>query len=245
MKAGQRQSACSLETVSESRAVGETIGYQLRRLRRLRDITQEELADRANVSRDLVAKLEQGRRHTARLSSLASFARALDVELSALLERATEDDEAAGPVALRNARTVSGTIDRDMPELSLALGGCEPRDAVSVVERLLGEDVALSLAGIAQLVHEWLVVDAPQLAEPRAGRRIGTGLVDRVEDRAEALGPTAAFAGRRPDGMVSCVRRAGRRCARLPFGDRGLWSRHDWKNWVSRRFRPAGGCGRR
>jgi transcriptional regulator with XRE-family HTH domain len=46
--------------VSESREVGETIGYQLRWLRRLRGLTQEELADRANVSRDLVAKLEQG-----------------------------------------------------------------------------------------------------------------------------------------------------------------------------------------
>jgi len=86
------------------------IGYQLRRLRRLRGLTQEELADRANVSRDLVAKLEQGRRHTARITSLASLARALDVELSALVKRATpaleaEDGDAAGLVALRNAVT--------------------------------------------------------------------------------------------------------------------------------------------
>jgi transcriptional regulator with XRE-family HTH domain len=71
---------------------------------------QEELADRANVSRDLVAKLEQGRRHTARIASLASLARALDVGLSALVEQATpmlefEDGEAAGLVALRNALT--------------------------------------------------------------------------------------------------------------------------------------------
>jgi transcriptional regulator with XRE-family HTH domain len=62
-------------------------------------MTQEELADRANVSCDLVAKLEQGRRHTARTTSLASLARALDVELSALVERAppaleTEDGKA-------------------------------------------------------------------------------------------------------------------------------------------------------
>jgi transcriptional regulator with XRE-family HTH domain len=78
-----------LRTVSESREIGETIGYQLRRLRRLRGLTQEALADRANVSRDLVAKLEQGRRHTARITSLASLARALDVELSALVRTAT------------------------------------------------------------------------------------------------------------------------------------------------------------
>jgi transcriptional regulator with XRE-family HTH domain len=73
--------------VSDSREAGETIGYQLRRLRRLRGLTQEELADRADLSRDLVAKLEQGRRHTARIASLMSLARALDVELSALLTR--------------------------------------------------------------------------------------------------------------------------------------------------------------
>jgi len=84
-----------LSAVSESREVGETIGYQLRRLRRLRGLTQEELADRANVSRDLVAKLEQGRRQTARITSLASLARALDVELSALVRSATRVPENA------------------------------------------------------------------------------------------------------------------------------------------------------
>jgi transcriptional regulator with XRE-family HTH domain len=94
--------------MSKSGEVGESIGYQLRRLRRLRGLTQEELADRANVSRDLVAKLEQGRRHTARLSSLASLAGALDVELSALVERAPavpeiEECDAAGAVALEDA----------------------------------------------------------------------------------------------------------------------------------------------
>jgi tetratricopeptide (TPR) repeat protein len=47
------------------------------------------LADRANVSRDLVGKLEQGRRQTARISSLVSLACALDVELAALVTRAT------------------------------------------------------------------------------------------------------------------------------------------------------------
>jgi transcriptional regulator with XRE-family HTH domain/tetratricopeptide (TPR) repeat protein len=177
--------------VSESREIGETIGCQLRRLRRLRGLTQEELADRANVSRDLVAKLEQGRRRTARLSSLASFARALDVELSALLERAmpvleTEDSEVAGPVA-----------PGDMPELSLALGGCDPPDAVAVVEGLIDEDVALSLTSIAHLVHEWLVVELPQLAELRAGRRIGSGLVDRVERRVEQLRYIDDFVGGR------------------------------------------------
>ena len=85
-----------------SREIGETIGYQLRRLRRLRRLTQEELADRANVSRDLVAKLEQGRRQTARITSLVSLACALDVELSALVKRAGD-----GPAIRERATTMT------------------------------------------------------------------------------------------------------------------------------------------
>ena len=88
-------------TVDESRKVGDTIGWQLRRLRRLRGLTQEELADRANVSRDLVAKLEQGRRQTARITSLESLARALDVELSVLVTRPAPARE---PIARRTDR---------------------------------------------------------------------------------------------------------------------------------------------
>jgi transcriptional regulator with XRE-family HTH domain len=123
--------------VSESREVGDTIGYQLRRLRRRRGLTQEELADRANVSRDLVAKLEQGQRHTARISSLESFARALDVELSALVERApplleTEDGEAAGRVTLRNARTIS----RSSPAATDVVRDAELPSHVELRERL-------------------------------------------------------------------------------------------------------------
>ena len=111
--------------MSGSREVGETIGYQLRRLRRLRGLTQEALADRADVSRDLVAKLEQGRRHTARITSLASLARALDVELSALVRTATPVPERAsrrsdpqlgdGPVMRKPATTMmaaSALVDR-------------------------------------------------------------------------------------------------------------------------------------
>jgi DNA-binding transcriptional regulator YiaG len=88
-------------------------------------------------------------------------------------------------------------IGRETPELVLAVGECAPRDAVSVVERIVDEDVAVSLADIAQLVHEWLVVDPPQLAEPRAGRRIGAGLVDRVERRVEQLRYIDDFVGGR------------------------------------------------
>jgi tetratricopeptide (TPR) repeat protein len=105
----------------------------------------------------------------------------LDVELSALVERAM-------PVL---------ETDESEAELSLALDACAPRDAAAVVERLVGEDGALSLTGIARLVHEWLVVEPPQLAELRAGRRIGDSLGDRVQRRVEQLRHMDDFLGGR------------------------------------------------
>jgi transcriptional regulator with XRE-family HTH domain len=95
------------------------------------------------------------------------------------------------------AENSSERISRDIPAALLAFGQCEPRGAVSAVERIVGEDVAVSLLDTAQLVHEWLVADPPQLTEPRAGRRIGTGLVDRVERRVEQLRHIDDFVGGR------------------------------------------------
>ncbi|MFI6470671.1 helix-turn-helix domain-containing protein [Streptomyces sp. NPDC050516] len=45
----------------------EHLGDRLSRLRRLADLTQEGLADRSGVSVDVVRKLEQKRKHSARL----------------------------------------------------------------------------------------------------------------------------------------------------------------------------------
>lgn len=64
-----------------------TIGDRLRRLRAERALTQESLAERAGLSVDMVKKLEQGRRTTARLTTLAALANALDVPLSSLTDR--------------------------------------------------------------------------------------------------------------------------------------------------------------
>jgi transcriptional regulator with XRE-family HTH domain len=64
-----------------------TIGDRLRRLRSERGLTQEQLAERAGVSVDLIKKLEQGRRESARLTSLTALATALDVPRSDLLDK--------------------------------------------------------------------------------------------------------------------------------------------------------------
>ncbi|GAA4016021.1 helix-turn-helix transcriptional regulator [Streptomyces plumbiresistens] len=66
-------------------ASAEHLGDRLARLRRLADLTQEEVAERSGVSVDVVRKLEQKRKHSARLPTLHALSRGLGVELTALL----------------------------------------------------------------------------------------------------------------------------------------------------------------
>jgi transcriptional regulator with XRE-family HTH domain len=175
--------------VDESREVGETIGYQLRRLRRLRGLTQEELADRADVSRDLVAKLEQGRRRTARIASLASLARALDVELSALLMRAASARE---PVARRrDRRSIEGTMIRDRATTMT--------DASALVDRIHRAYQAAHYSEAAGLLPSVShTVDALVADGPANGRRDALRLQASIAVAAAKLATKAgdALAGR-------------------------------------------------
>jgi transcriptional regulator with XRE-family HTH domain len=85
----------------------EGLGRTLRGLRRLADLTQEELAERSNVSVDVIRQLEQGRKHSARLPTLHALANGLGVELTTLLgdPPAVASCETDGPrfVAVRRA----------------------------------------------------------------------------------------------------------------------------------------------
>lgn len=65
--------------------MSEHLGDRLARLRRLADLTQEALAERSGVSVDVVRKLEQKRKHSARLPTLHALSRGLGVELTALI----------------------------------------------------------------------------------------------------------------------------------------------------------------
>lgn len=104
------------------------------RIRELRGklLTQQELADRAQVSVDLIRKLEQGRRHTASITSLQQIARALDVDVADLLSKATplpSDDPESGVVALRRVLT---SVDDLLGE---GCDDCGSGAGVNVVDR--------------------------------------------------------------------------------------------------------------
>lgn len=94
--------------------IGENIG----RLRWLSDLTQEELADRAGVSVDLIRRLEQGNRNAARLSSLYRIAAALDVPLLALFGHDTvlQPDDRHDGGSINALREVLTPENGDRPE---------------------------------------------------------------------------------------------------------------------------------
>ncbi|MEU0332245.1 helix-turn-helix domain-containing protein [Streptomyces sp. NPDC006193] len=102
-----------------------TIGDRIRSLREFRDLTQEQLAERAGVHVDTIRKLEQGQRQSARITTLRALARALDVQLERLVGQPTMTQqlhEDGGLIALRDAiqdlRSLPGVpADDDLDEV--------------------------------------------------------------------------------------------------------------------------------
>ncbi|MER8067128.1 helix-turn-helix transcriptional regulator [Streptomyces sp. NPDC094034] len=83
-----------------------SIGDRIRSLREFRDVTQEQLAERAGVHVDTIRKLEQNVRQSARINTLRALARALDVQLERLVGQPTVTQELTadgGLIALRDA----------------------------------------------------------------------------------------------------------------------------------------------
>jgi transcriptional regulator with XRE-family HTH domain len=92
-----------------------TITDNLPRIRRARGFTQEELAERSGVSIDVITRLEQGRKHAARWSTLIALANALDVTVPLLISPpGLIAHDAPGALvdvaALRQAITYTGDI---------------------------------------------------------------------------------------------------------------------------------------
>ncbi|MEV4253671.1 helix-turn-helix transcriptional regulator [Spirillospora sp. NPDC049652] len=101
-----------------------TIGTNLKRIRHERGMSQEGLAEVAGLSRDTIAKLEQGRRRGERTTTLMKLARALDVEITELTgrrERLGGDRDGASVLAVRDVLLA--------PSLLPGLGGLDADDS--------------------------------------------------------------------------------------------------------------------
>ncbi|MFH9222989.1 helix-turn-helix domain-containing protein [Streptomyces lydicus] len=118
-----------------------SIGDRIARLRTRRKLTQEGLAERADLCVDTVRKLEQGVRQTARLSTLNALARALDVEPSVLVgQPATfevrSEGEQPSVLALRQAVSPVSDLLGDEPDPEDPPGIAALRDSLRSTERI-------------------------------------------------------------------------------------------------------------
>jgi transcriptional regulator with XRE-family HTH domain len=87
-----------------------SLGERIKRVRNRRQMTQEQLAEKAEVSVDLIRKLEQEVRRTASMSSLTRIARALDKDVPHLLGQSstiepTVNEQTTGVLAIRDELT--------------------------------------------------------------------------------------------------------------------------------------------
>ena len=84
---------------------GISLGPRIRALRLAHGLTQAELARRANLSEDLVSRLERGSRQTARLTTIMALAAALDEDPGTLTGKGNRVERVgdSGVVDVRNA----------------------------------------------------------------------------------------------------------------------------------------------
>ena len=74
-----------MEKLNESSSPREIFGRNLRILRRLKDVSQEQLALNANLSRTYVSEVERGARNVS-IDNMALLADALGAQLKDLLD---------------------------------------------------------------------------------------------------------------------------------------------------------------
>ncbi len=178
-----------------------SIGHRIRELRN-GVMTQTDLVAAADVSPDLIRKLEQGQRNTASIASLHRIARALDVDLGDLLGRQAMPDAApdAGVVALRQAVA-------DVDDLLGEIGG-EPlslRDAQRSVIYLWGAYWSGKYNTLTGLIPQALVgLRSTAFASGNADR---ARAVEYLAQGYWVAGSTLAHL-RQPDAAFMAVRRA-------------------------------------
>jgi len=106
------------------------LGSNIRALRRQQGLTQEQLAERANLHPTYVAKIELGERLPS-LESLNSLAQALGVPLSTIVKPL---DETESPVIHDSPKYTSIEVHREklIKEIIIALQNCKASELVLI-----------------------------------------------------------------------------------------------------------------
>jgi len=143
--------------------MAETFGEAVRRLRDACDGTSlRKLAKLAAIDPGHLSRIENSKRPPSR-------------QIAAALDQALGADGALVNLA--------GCATTDPP--ALAGDGWARADAEALAGALLTEQP--STANALRLAHEWLVTDPPQVYEMRAGRRIGSAIVEQIGQRVHQM----------------------------------------------------------
>ncbi|MDF5754247.1 helix-turn-helix domain-containing protein [Spongiactinospora sp. TRM90649] len=138
------------------------IGLNLKAARHAQRLSQEGLAAKAGISKDVIQKLEQGRRQSCRITTLMKLANALDVDLTELTgkrERLGGDRDGGSVLAIRNVLL--------SPSLMPGMEGLDDRDTGvptplpdlrAAVRRAWGEywagNLGAAVASVPGLINE-------------------------------------------------------------------------------------------
>jgi transcriptional regulator with XRE-family HTH domain len=168
-------------------SVGQWTGQEAKLLRAALRMTVESFAEHLGVSSATVAKWE---RRGPDITPLPESQAILDTALSRADERAQQCFQAAATRPPMVVRPIAG------PEAgSLLVGGTwDGRSTESLGEFLLAE-TELTPSSALRLSQDWRVIDPPQVAELRSGRRVGERLVHAVTERVEVLRHMDDFLG--------------------------------------------------
>ena len=110
----------------DSVPLGESIGENLARLRKVRDLSQERLAESADVSVDTVARLEQAKRSNVRPVTLRKLADALGVSVDDLIGRPS--DRRSEKIDITELRRAITAADGELLDLDVV---AEPEETTT------------------------------------------------------------------------------------------------------------------
>jgi transcriptional regulator with XRE-family HTH domain len=189
------------------------LGENVARIRKARNLSQEELAAGAGVAVDTVARIERGERQTTRTATLNKLAGALGVEPSTLLGILPPHEQATGDVTgLRRALTSSTEVPglTDFADLRETVPLSELRSSLSYAWQAyiagrhseLLHTLPVLLADAHRLVHEAKGARLNSAYSVLSGAyRLGAGTAGRfgMDDLAFIAAERAVVAARRSD----------------------------------------------
>lgn len=143
------------------------IGEKIRFLRKKKGLTQEELAELANISVFTLRQYESGARSAPRIEQLVKLAGALDTSVDTLLDLGLDFEKIALEAEMLRAKDAANQLMREGKQI---VGG--PFVTVEVSDMYLRDVIEDAEAGLLRTVQEICGMDADTITEDTASGAI-------------------------------------------------------------------------